>query len=305
MKGYKTIKEPTPGDIISAAVKLSYESAILTSAQAAIDKIGDAAYLHAYYNTVDEVAARNYASEIGLPEDTYSSRQQADGSMSEFPEDVLAARKRRSPEASEAIDAKALDMWHKRKLNIRCYYPYFALIGIAINYVKAHCFLDDSIGKEINRVDDEAENNKDVGKLYQSGDPSANLISWLTAVFLTTHDKYYKTLLKEWIAYINNPVTQTRKVIEHVSIDGTIPEAYAKYLSEYVPTHDRHPEIKRDFFGLLDAYFTFHTANKDKKEIASRGPYFEGTFYAFIDQYEAPSIYVPNITEATYRRYSE
>lgn len=305
MKGYKTIKEPTPGDIISAAVKLSYESAILTSAQAAIDKIGDAAYLHAYYNTVDEVAARNYASEIGLPEDTYSSRQQADGSMSEFPEDVLAARKRRSPEASEAIDAKALDMWHKRKLNIRCYYPYFALIGIAINYVKAHCFLDDSIGKEINRVDDEAENNKDVGKLYQSGDPSANLISWLTAVFLTTHDKYYKTLLKEWIAYINNPVTQTRKVIEHVSIDGTIPEAYAKYLSEYVPTHDRHPEIKRDFFDLLDAYFTFHTANKDKKEIASRGPYFEGTFYAFIDQYEAPSIYVPNITEATYRRYSE
>lgn len=301
MKGYKTINEPTPGDIISAAVKLSYESAILTSAQAAIDKIGDAAYLHAYYNTVDEVAARNYASEIGQPEDTYSSRRQADGSMSEFPEDVLAARKRRSPEASEAIDAKALDMWRRHKLNIRRYYPYFALIDIAINYVNAHCFLNDSIGQEINRVDDEAENNK----VYQSGDPSANLISWFTAVFLTTHDKYYKTLLKEWIEYINNPVTQTRKVIEHVSIDGTIPEAYAKYLSEYVPTHDRHPEIKRDFFDLLDAYFTFHTANKDKKEIASRGPYFEGTFYAFIDQYEAPSIYVPNITEATYRRYSE
>lgn len=289
MKGYKTIKEPTPDDIIQSAIKVSYMATILTSAQAAADNIGDAAYLHAAYNTVDEVAAMNYAAEIGKPKDTFSSRQQADGSKSEYPEDVKTALKRRSPEAAKAIDAKALTMWRRRIPRIRRYYPYFAIIDdIAINYVNAHGFLGDSIGKEIDRLDYEAEHCEELGTPYPAGEPSANLISWFAAVFLATHDKHYKTLLKEWIAYIKNPVMQAQKNI-----------------AEYVPTHVRHPEIKRDFSKLLDDYFAYHIANKDKKEITSRGPYFEGTFYAFIEQYEAATLFVPNITEATYRRYSE
>lgn len=75
MKGYKTIKGPTPSDIIDAAIKISFEATILTSAQAAADKVGDAAYLHAMYNTIDEVAAMEYAAEIGQPEDAFSSRR--------------------------------------------------------------------------------------------------------------------------------------------------------------------------------------------------------------------------------------
>lgn len=283
MKGYKTVQTQMPSDIISAAVKLSYEATILTSAQAAIDKIGDAAYLHDLYSVYDERAAREYAAEIGQPEDTFT-------------------RKGRSPEASKAIDAKALGMWRERETDIRRYYPYFALINLAVTYVNAHCFLEDSLGQEISRVDGKAEDSKEP---YPSGEPSANLISWLTAVFLTTHDKYYKTLLKEWIAYIDDPYTQTRQAIEHIHIDSTMPDAYVNYISEYVPTHERHPEIKRDFFKLLDDYFTYHIANKDNGEITKRGPYFEGTFYAFIDRYDAPTLFVPNITEATYRRYSE
>ena len=300
MKGYKTIKGPTPSDIIDAAIKISFEATILTSAQAAADKVGDAAYLHAMYNTIDEVAAMEYAAEIGQPEDAFSSRRQADGSKSEYPEDVKTARKRRSPEASEAIDAKALGMWQRRNDNIQRFYPYFAIIDLAVKYVNAHCFLGDAIGQEINRVDGEAEHSE---KPYPQGEPSANLIAWLTTVFLATHEKYFKTLLKEWIAYIDDPATQTRQAFEHTRIDGTITGAYANYRAEYVPTYDRHPEIKRDFFKLLDDYFTFHSANKGNKEIAARGRYFEGTFYAFIDQYATPTLFVPNISEDTYRRY--
>lgn len=302
MKGYKTIKGPTPDDIVQAAIKVSYMATILTSAQAAADKVGDAAYLHADYNTVDEVAAREYAAEIGQPEDTFSSRRQADGSESEAPEDVKAARKRRSPEASRAIDAKALDMWRKRRLDQQRFYPYFALVDLAVNYVNAHCFLGDTIGQEINRTDYLAEHADENTYPHDKGDPSANLVSWLTAVFLTVHDKYYKTLLKEWIAYIDDPLTQTRQALEHLRIDGTITGAYANYLAEYVPTYDRHPEIKRDFFKLLDDYFTFHLNNKEAlngNDVLT----FELTFNAFIEQYPAPTLFVPNITEDTYRRY--
>lgn len=307
MKGYKTIKQPTPDDIIQAAIKVSYMATILTSAQAAADKVGDAAYLHDIYNTVDEVAAMNYAAEIGQPKDTFSSRRQADGSKSEFPEDVLAARKRRSPEASRAIDAKALDIWHKYRLKHQRSYPYFAIVDIATGYVNAHCFLGDTIGQEINRTDILAGEADESVYPHAKGNPSANLVSWLTAVFLTVHDKYYKTLLKEWIAYIDYQTTQTRQALEHLRIDGTITGAFANCLAERVPTYARHlyarhPEIKRDFFKLLDDYFTFHFNNKEALN-SEDAPTFELTFNAFIEQYSAIAIFVPNITEDTYRRY--
>ena len=301
MKGYKTVKGPTPDDIIQAAIKVSYMATILTSAQAAADNIGDAAYLHAAYNTVDEVAARDYAAEIGQPEDTFSSRRQADGSESEYPEDVKAARKRRSPEAAEAIDAKALGMWYKRKLDQQRFYPYFALLDLAINYVNAHCFLGDTLGQEINRADEAAERAEYVGNPHPKGDPSANLISWMSAVFLTTHGAYYKTLLKEWIAYIDDPDTEKRKAFAP-RFDGVITGAYANYLEEYVPLYDRHPEIKRDFFSLLDDYFSFHLQNKEALNGEDVLTY-ELTFNAFIEQYPAAAIFVPNISEDTYRRY--
>lgn len=307
MKGYKTIKQPTPDDIIRAAIKVSYMATIITSAQAAADKVGDAAYLHDIYNTVDEVAAMNYAAEIGKPKDTFSSRRQADGSKSKYPEDVKNARKRRSPEVSEAIDAKALDIWHKHRPKYMRFYPYFAIFDLAEEYANAHCFLDDAIGQEINRTDLLAGDADESVYQHAKGDPSANLLSWLTAVFLTVHDKYYKTLLKEWIAYIDDPTTQTRQVLEPLHIDGPttgdISKAVSEYLAEYVPTYARHPEIKRDFFKLLDDYFAFHFNNKEALN-GEDVPTFEFTFNAFIEQYSVIAIFVPNITEDTYRRYS-
>lgn len=276
MKGYKTIKQPTPDDIIQAAIKVSYMATIITSAQAAADKVGDAAYLHATYNTVDEVAAMNYAAEIGQPKDTFSSRRQADGSKSKYPEDVKTARKRRSPEASEAIDAKALNMWQRRKDKIRRFYPYFAILDLATKYDNAHCFLGDAIGQETYRTDILAGEADESVYQHAKGDPSANLYSWLTAVFLIVHDKYYKTLLKEWIAYIHDPT--------------------------YAPGYARHPDIKRDLFKLLDDYFAFHFNNKEALN-SENLPTFELTFNAFIEQYSAIAILVPNITEDTYRRY--
>lgn len=290
MKGYKTIKDPTGADIISATIKVSYMATILTSAQAAADKVGDAAYLHDTYNTVDEVAASMYAAEIGQPEDTFSSRRQADGSKSEYPEDVKAARKRRSPEASEAIDAKALDIWRRHKTHIEEDYPFFAVLGLAINYVNAHCFLCDDIGQEINRADFAAEQADYTGTTYIKGDPSANLISWLTAVFLTTHEKYYKALLKDWINTIS-------------SMEAYLSADVVADSRTYSRIYTQFPQIRMDFFRLLDDYFSFHFANSKKAAKGNSGVDFEGTFNAFVEQYAAPTLFVPNISEDTYRRY--
>lgn len=275
---YKEKKRPSSDDVISAMSQSAYMMGLVEKPEAVAQGIGDAKYLHDFYNTLDEVAARKHEKVRKVPEGTYSSRLLEDGSESEYPEDVLKARERRDDQANRRIDAQVERWWIKRGLNHATEYPHRKIVTAMLQWMNTHFFLEDKIAEEIQAADERAEKSKVTPAV---GEPSANLVAWLSSYFLITHKEIYVYLLNRWRS---NPQYVDK---DFLNIDD---------ITQYTP------EIKKPLFKMMNEYFDYHLSHLDE---ASENPYyyFDGTFGRFVESNLPKSIYYPDITLDTYRRF--
>lgn len=278
MDYYKEISNPTYLETITALSQSAYMMVMVETPECAAQGIGDAQYLHDYYNTLDEVAAARHEKVRKVPSGTYSSRILEGGGKSELPEDVLKARERRDDRANKAINAQIERWWNKRGLNIATEYPHRMIMTAAVHWLNGHRFLETPIAKEIGAADARAEESK---VLPARGEPSANLISWISAYFLVTHKEIYLDLLREWR---ENPT--------NVDKTGCFNDAIVEY----------RPRIKSLLFELLNQFFDYHFSHLDE---VTDDPYlyFDGTFSGFVENNLPESVFFPNITLDTYRRF--
>lgn len=278
MQLYKEIKNPSPDDVIRAMSQSAYMAALVETPEAVAQGIGDAQHLHAFYNTLDEAAAIRHEKMRKVPEGTFSSRLLEDGSTNEYPEDVLKARERRDEQANRRINAQVERWWIKRGLNHATEYPHRKIITAALQWINGHAFLETPIAQEIQAADERAEKSTIRPAL---GEPSALLVSWLSSYFLITHKEIYTYLLNCWK---HNP---TKPDIDRLYVDD---------ITEW------HPEIKKPLFKLFNDFFAYHMAHLDE---TTDNPYFyfDGTFGGFVDNNLPDSIFYPEITLDTYRRF--
>lgn len=272
MNDYKEIKNPTKQEVLQAMSQSAYMAVLVENPEAVAQSIGDAKHLHELYNTLDEVAASKQEKLRKVPEGTYSSRLLEDGSTSELPEDVLKARERRDAKANRAIDAQVGRWWDKRGLNVAFDYPHRRLATAGVQWMNSHDFIEDDISRELHDADGRAMESN----LPPVGEPSAMLLSWISALFLVSNKAIYQRMVKEWAGNVWNRDTLL-------------------FATDY-------PEIKTPFYRLLNDYMAYHMAHKEE---ASADPYyyFDGTFGAYLERNLPKEIYFPTVTFETYRRF--
>lgn len=278
MNDYKEKKNPSSEDVIRAMSQSAYMAALVERPEAVAQNIGDAKYLHDFYNTLDEVAASKHEKVRKAPEGTYSSRLLEDGSKSELPEDVLKARERRDEQANRRINAQVERWWIKRGLNTATEYPHRKIITAILQWVNTHQFLEDAIAAEIQAADERAEKSTVKPAL---GEPSAMLVAWIASYFLITHKDIYVYLLNRW-----------KSEPQFTDKDRLFVDDITQW----------HPEIKKPLFKLLNDFFAYHLSHLDE---TTDNPYYyyDGTFGSFIDHNPPKSIYYPEITLDIYRRF--